>query len=369
MNKKLWIGIGIAAAVVGTFTLSVLQPLKADSQVEVVKLKQQKIEETLTASGTLTASKQQNVYFQPDRGELKKILVKPGQKVKSGQRLVEYNSDTVIAEKKQAELQVKTAKIQLDNLYKQKKKIGSTPATVDPMQGGIPQAAPVSKDEINQQIELAKLELERAKQQLSLIETRQGRLYVTSEFEGTVVQVNEQAGITAASAEPLVIIADLGQLKVTANISEYDALNVKAGQPVTVKTDALPDQEWKAEVEKVALLPKNSPDQIGQGDAQVTYPVEIQLKESVPMKLGSRLILEVHIASDQVMGIPISAIQEVNNESHVFVVEHGKAKQVKVKTGKRNVEFIEIVSGLQANDLVIVKPSPDLKNGSEVKVR
>ncbi|TCS94247.1 efflux RND transporter periplasmic adaptor subunit [Hazenella coriacea] len=368
MNKKLWIGIGIAAAVVGTFTLSVLQPFKTENHVEVVKLKEQKVEETLTTSGTLTAGKQQNVYLQPERGELKKVLVKPGQKVKKGQRLVEYDSESVLAEKKQAELQVKTAKVNLDNLYKQKKKIGSTAISADPMLGNIPPTS-ASKDEINQQIELAKLELERAKQQLSMTETRQGRLYVTSEFEGTIVQANEQAGIASASTEPLVIVADLSQLKVTANISEYDALNVKTGQPVAVKTDALPDQEWKATVEKIALLPKNSTDPLGQGEAQVTYPIEIQLKDSVPMKLGSRLIVEVHTASDQVTGIPISAIQEVNNESYVFVVNGGKAKQVKVKTGKRNVEFIEIVSGLQANDLVILKPGPDLKDGSEVKVQ
>nr|WP_258567815.1 efflux RND transporter periplasmic adaptor subunit [Paenactinomyces guangxiensis] len=331
----------------------------------------------MTTSGTLSAGNQQMVYLQPDRGELKKILVKPGQKVKKGDRLIEYENPTLKGEKEQAELQVQTAKVKLNSLYRQKKQLGKSTVTPSPNPGqgapGSPNPDPgmaASKEEIDQQIQLTRLELKQAQKQLELAKSRQNRLFVRAENNGTVVQINENQGAGQSASEPVVVVADLGQLKVTANISEYDALKVKEGQTAAIKTDALPDKKWSAQVEKIGLLPKkNLAAEAANEDAQVTYPVELNVKESVPMKLGSRLILEIVTSAAKVKALPQSAIKEQGEQTFVFVVEKGKAVQKTVKVGRSNEQFAEIVSGITADHQVIVNPTSELASGAEVKIR
>lgn len=376
MNKKIWIGVGIAAAVATMMTIAVLQRSHAEEPVKVTKLKQQVYVERLTTSGTLTAGKQQMVYLQPDRGDLKKVWVKPGQKVKEGDRLVEYENPTIDAEKDQAELQLKTAKVKLNSLYIQKKRLKQTASSapsgqVSPVNQGANTGA--TKEEIEQQIQLAKLELEQAEKQLDMVEAKESRLLVLSEQNGTVVQVNENAGAgtggTGAVAEPIVVVTDLSQLKVTANVSEYDALKVKEGQAVTIKTDAIPDQEWAAKVEKVGMLPKTNPAaEAADQEAQVTYPVDIKLEEAVPMKIGSRLMIQITTSNEWVNGLPQSAVKENGERNFVFVVEKGKAIQKPVKTGRSNGQIVEILSGITADQQVIVNPPADLKTGMEVEI-
>lgn len=374
MKKKIWIGLGIAAVIAGMITVSVLQQTDAAGPFQVTALKSQVIQERLTTSGTLAAGNQQMVYIQPDRGELKRILVKPGQKVKKGARLVEYENPALDGEKEQAELQIKTVNIRLNSLYKQRKELNKTSTTPPPddSERGAPTASPVSpvsKEEINQQIQLTKLELEQAKKQLEVVKTRISRLVVTSEQDGTVVEVNEHSGI-GTNTEPLVVVADLSQLKVTANISEYDAIKVKEGQKATIKSDVIPDEEWSAQVKTVGFLPKSNPvAEASNGEGQVIYPVELLLKEAVPIKLGSRLIVEITISADQVMSLPVSAVQEKEEQAFVYVVEQGKAMKKEVKTGKRDDQSIEIVSGITANQQVILAPSADLTSGTEVEIR
>ncbi|SEN59154.1 efflux RND transporter periplasmic adaptor subunit [Lihuaxuella thermophila] len=378
MNKKIWIGAGIAAAVAAMVTIAVVQKSRAEGPVKVTRLEQKMFVETLTTSGTLTAGKQQAVYLEPDRGDLKKILVKQGQKVKAGDRLIEYENPTLDAERDQAELQIKTAKVKLDGLYKQKKQLKQTPPPssvsgqiLAANQGGSPGSG---KDEIEQQIRLARLELDQAEKQLDMVKAKESRLFVTSEQNGTVVQVNENAGAgtggAATAAEPLVVVADLSQLKVTANVSEYDAIKVKAGQSVTIKTDAILDKEWTAKVEQVGFLPKtNQVAASADQDAQVTYPVDIKLEEAVPMKIGSRLIIEITTSKERVKGLPQSAVKENGEQNFVFVVEKGKAVQKPVKIGRSNGDIVEILSGISADQPVIVNPPADLRTGMEVEIR
>ena len=85
------------------------------------------------------------------------------------------------------------------------------------------------------------------------------------------------------------IVADLDDLKVRADVSELDVMKVKKGQSVTVRSDALPDEEWRGEVIRVGELPKSDEKVVaapGGGSGQVIYPVEVKLEKPLPLKLG-----------------------------------------------------------------------------------
>jgi len=372
VKKKVWIGFGIAAVIIVFVAVAALKKAQADEPVSVTQLGSHVLKETFTTSGLLEAGSQQAVYFQPERGELEKIWVKPGQKVKKGDRLIEYENPQLLAEKEQAEVQIKTAKVKLRSLYRQKRNAGSASRSVAGAgQPGMPPTGS-SKEEINQQIQLTELELEQAEKQLEVAKSRVNNLVVTSKVNGTVVQVDEQAGSSPSATNPVVVVADLSQIRVTANISEYDVLKVKEGQPVKLESDALPDQKWDGVVEQVAFLPKqNQPQGVSgsQDGAQVVYPVKIKVNQSLPVKIGSKLIVEISTSSEQVMGLPQAAVIDQDDQSYVFVVEKGEAVKKPVKVGKRNDQVVQILSGVSPQDDVIVSPPKDLAPGMEVKVR
>lgn len=370
MKKKVWIGLGVAALIITFVTVGVLKQLWSKETVTVTKLGTHNLQESFTTSGVLKAGNQQTVYYQAERGELKKVWVKPGQQVKKGDRLVEYENPQLRAEKEQMEMQIKSAEIRLNSLYRQRKNLNASQGEHEGAGEGVP-SMQSSKEELNQQIRLAQLELDQAKEQMKLVKERINHLVITSKISGTVVQVDEQAGNALNMNNPIVVVADLNEFHVTANVSEYDVMKVKEGQSVTLQSDALPDQKWTGEVKRVAYLPKQNQldEAAGNGGAQVVYPIEIKVNEAIPLKIGSKMIVEITISTQQIQGLPQEAIVEQNNETFVYVVENGKAVKKTVKIGKRNDRVVEILSGISPQDQVIVSPPEGLTPGMEVTVK
>ena len=93
---------------------------------------------------------------------------------------------------------------------------------------------------------------------------------------GTVARIDLKPGERVGPGAVVAVIADLSSWQVeTDDLTEIDVPAVSAGQPVTVKVDALPELTLKGEVESIgALFEERSGD--------VTYPVKIRLLEADP---------------------------------------------------------------------------------------
>lgn len=93
-----------------------------------------------------------------------------------------------------------------------------------------------------------------ARAELSSAEAAVERTRVRATVDGTVLQVFARVGeIAAASPEaPVLVIGDLSQLRVRAEVEERDASKVHVGQGVVLKTDAYPDREFTGKVATVA---------------------------------------------------------------------------------------------------------------------
>ncbi|WP_124726358.1 efflux RND transporter periplasmic adaptor subunit [Staphylospora marina] len=367
MRKKIWIGGGIIALVMLMIGLAVWKKQTPDDILEGTRLTPRNLGETFTVSGSVDTVDRQTVHLQPDRGELKKIWVKAGQRVKPGDKLVEYENPTLRAEQEQVELQIRAARVKLNYLEKQKKNLGK-PSTSAGAAAGSPMPG-TTKDELNQQIELTRLELKQAEKQRELVRERIRRQVVTATIAGTVVEVNPRGGTGADATAPLVQVADLSKILVTANVSEFDVIKLKPGMGVDIRSEAMPDKSWTGKVERIADLPKAQGPEVGGGESQVLYPVEIRPNEALPFRIGTRLIVEIKVTGEQVNALPESAIVEEGDKFYVFVVENGKAVRKEVKIGQRNGEYVQVVSGLTAQETVLADPPKDLRPGEEVTVR
>jgi multidrug resistance efflux pump len=95
-------------------------------------------------------------------------------------------------------------------------------------------------------------------------------------FGGIIAQLNIKAGEPAPANQPAVVLADLSGWQIeTEDVTEIKVPDIKVGQPVTIKIDALPDATLKGEVREISALA-----QVKSGD--VVYPVKITVLESDP---------------------------------------------------------------------------------------
>jgi multidrug resistance efflux pump len=95
-------------------------------------------------------------------------------------------------------------------------------------------------------------------------------------FDGVVAKLNLKAGELPPSNQPAVVLADLSGWRIeTGDVTEIKVPDIRAGQSVTIKLDALPDLALKGVVESIGAV-----SQIKSGD--VVYPVKIEVLGNDP---------------------------------------------------------------------------------------
>ncbi|MDR6227014.1 efflux RND transporter periplasmic adaptor subunit [Desmospora profundinema] len=353
--KKAGIGAAIVVTIAGMIAFSYYQSEGGKTQeVEVLRLKQETFTETIMTSGVLESRKQQQEYFQAERGTVEEIHVKPGDSVDKGDALVRYGSPDGGGEIRQAELGLEQAKLSRSDLYRQLENIRK-------QAGG--RGSDAEKDVLHQ-IRVADLEVAQAESQLSQARQKYAGLIIKSEQKGTVIRVNPSVQM-GENGGPMITVADLKQLKVDAEVSEFDAVKVKEGQSVIVRSDSVEKGEWMGTVKEVAFAPEER----GKAESsQVVFPVEIHLDDPPPLKLGSNLVVEITITEKKALGLPASAVVERNDRDVVFVVEKGIVREREVKTGTSDSDHVEILSGVGKTDSIVAAPPEDLSSGAEVVI-
>ncbi|MFC7442710.1 hypothetical protein [Laceyella putida] len=79
--------------------------------------------------------------------------------------------------------------------------------------------------------------------------------------------------------------------------------------------------------------------------------------------------MDIVTSNAEAMSLPATAVVEREEQQVVYVVREGKAVEKAVRVGKRNEQWVEILSGLLASDQVVVNPSKGLVNGMDVNVQ
>jgi HlyD family secretion protein len=211
------------------------------------------------------------------------------------------------------------------------------------------------------------------------------------------------------NSSPLMTIADMSDVNVEVKVDETDIANVKLGQPAKVKVDALGETEIAGEVIEIG---HSAVTRSGQTIAQSTnsqeakdFKVVIKLKaeQDTLNKLRPGMSATATVTTDtrlNLLAIPIQAlvIKDLNEERNkankkpgqpeppappkdqaakkreevqgVFIVKDGKATFVEVKTGITGETDIEVLSGLNEKDQIVIGPFRQLRNlstGTAVK--
>lgn len=190
---------------------------------------------------------------------------------------------------------------------------------------------------------------------------------IIAPMDGTVVSVTQKEGTTVnamQSAPTIVTLADLSQMRIKAQISEADVINVRAGLPAYFNIIGNSEQKFDATLKGIEPAPENI-STTSSSDTAVYYIGYLDV-DNADGKFKIDMTAQVHIITDSVkntLTIPASALKKDKGGYRVQVVgADGIAQSVAVEVGLNNRINAQIKSGLKAGDKVVIGEEDGTKN-------
>jgi len=170
---------------------------------------------------------------------------------------------------------------------------------------------------------------------------------VVAPFDGTVADIYVQPGQSVGSSTQALALADLSHLGIAITLSEVDEPKVQAGQQVQVTLDADPGAVITGTVTEVDLVGVTT-------QGVVNYAATVMLSDSTGtirpgMNASANIILQQR---ENVVLVPNRAVQTVGNRKTATVLYKGQLIVVPVTLGLSGDSQSEVLSGLQAGDVV-----------------
>jgi membrane fusion protein (multidrug efflux system) len=216
-------------------------------------------------------------------------------------------------------------------------------------------------DDIVARLALTQGDVARAKAGLEMAAEKLTKVKIFAPMAGSVKEKKVTAGDYVRNGTFLVSIIRTDPVKLSFSISEKDVGRLRMGQDVVFVVDAFPGREFRGQVKTIypSIEEKTRSLQV---EAVVPNP-----NQTLKPGLFARATLYTGPAQNTVV-VPITALLYDNSTTKLFVVEGERAKERKVKIGRKYGEFMEIVEGLQAKEIVVTVGQNNLMEGVLVNV-
>jgi HlyD family secretion protein len=173
--------------------------------------------------------------------------------------------------------------------------------------------------------------------------------------------------------EYLFVVADIRKVRVAIDVPEIDSGSVKLGDPVTIQIQALGNQPISGSDIKVTRTSHALDPQAR------TLRVEIDLDNKDGKYFpGAYAYVRIHIDLAPVRAVPAKALSKAGETMACFFLQDGKAVRTKVKAGRSDGEWTEVVTWLKpgtndwvpftGEETIIANPPPNLADGATVEV-
>lgn len=181
---------------------------------------------------------------------------------------------------------------------------------------------------------------------------------IRSPRKAILTYINNQIGAQVSQGSQLAVISDLSHFKVEGEIADTYSDRVAAGGKAIVKIGS---EKLEGTVSSVTPLSKNG-----------VISFTVQLNEDNNRRLRSGLKTDVYVMNavkEDVMRIANASYYVGRGEYELFVRNSDKEiVKRKVQLGDSNFEFVEVASGLQPGDQVVVSDMSNYKNKNKLKL-
>lgn len=399
-SKKWFIGLSLVFAllVLLYFFRNSLQSSLEASKIRTAVAEMGSIENTLTASGEVIPAFEQSITS-PIKASIKKVFFSTGAAVKAGQPIMDLDKSLTLIEleKLKDQLALKQnsiGKLKMDldkKIYDSDISDKIKSLTINRLKadledtkrlqkvGGRTQEDVTKAENILKIAELEKAQLEnelnyhrksvganvRESELNAQIESKnlkelQHKITmadIVADRAGVLTWVNDKIGSAVNEGEMLAKLADLGSFRVEGSCSDTYSDQLKVGIPVIVKVN---------EISLRGIVVQIKPS-VANGIVQFS----IALDDNKHASLRPNMKVEVFIVTNRIA----NAVRVANGpafngkrKTSVFVLENGIAKRREVEIGLSNFDFVEIKSGIQAGEKVIITDLSQYEHLKEIKI-
>jgi len=316
------------------------QPTKPKPLVVTQAVQKGEIANTLELTGSVEATRVARLAS-PAEGPVSDARIREGDAIRQGQRLLS------IGRKKATEAMLASAE---QDLKTEKEELVRIEKLVE--SGAIP------KD----QLQLAKAKHARMTAQLEKMKESSADYDIEAPWDGIISKVLIADGNYVAARNVLVEIFDPSSLVVRTAVPEAKSQDIQLAMEVSMKLDAYNGKSFRGKV--VRIYPEL--------DRRMrTRTAEVELVDEAKLVPGmfARLSLKLRSAKDALV-VPSEAVIVTPKGLRVaYVVEGGKAVQRKVVIGIEGAGKVQIVSGVQPEEQIVIAGNEKLKDGVEVRVQ
>ena len=281
-------------------------------------------EEFVSIEGTLKAN--EYVTLRPEvEGRVREIYFTSSQRVKKGDKILKIEDATYKAYLEEAEAKLELARSKYERALALLKKQAGTVK---------------EKDETYAGWQISKAEVEKTRSQLK-------KTLIVAPFDGIVGLKNLSVGAYVKPGDEIVVLSDVGTMKVEFSVSETHLDKIQPGKEITLEIDGFPDNIFRATIEAIDanVDPLNHTLKV-----RASFP-NINDGELKP-GLFARVKLLVSSHADAVM-LPDSAVESRGTREYVYLVKNGSAVEAPIRVGGRNGKQVEILGGINPDDMVV----------------
>ena len=345
-------------------------------EVELATIERGTVEATVvnTRAGTIKAC--QRARLSPTSGgQIVKLWVREGDRVKAGQPLLELWNRDLAAQRDLATRQLSTSEarrseacIMADNARRDAERTQqlADKGFVSPQSGETARAEARARQA---NCDALAADVKRAQAQIRVSAAGLERTTLTAPFPGIVARVTGEVGeYTTPSppgiaTPPAVDLIDDTCLYVSAPMDEVDAPRIKPGQPARITLDAMAGQTFSGKVRRIAPYVTEVEKQARTVDVEADFDTPPKQGLLVGYSADVEAIIE---RRDNVLRVPTQAIQQ---DGTVLMLGAGDKLEARtLKTGLANWAFTEVMSGLVAGDRVLLSfDQENVKAGVRVR--
>ena len=355
MKVRFWVILIILASIIGL--AAYLLGGAKDRVVKLVSVEKGQIKNSIRVTGRVINDKTVTMTALVN-GQIEGMLVQKGDHVRTDQVLAYldkriadaelHKAEAVLAREQQA---VTEARAKYSRMKNVKASGGSSQQMIDDAQA---------------EFNAAQARLRVAQAELNVARIHREKIELRAPFPGVITEKTTEKGQwVEAGTKLFTLVGDEGR-EIEIKVDAGDSGSIKMGQQVLLTCDAYPGVEWQEKIHWIA--PSIIQDE--KNEAVNTFAVRISLGKTAPaLLLGQQVDTYVVVAQkDDVLRLPYAALIGEFGDYKVAFVEQGQVKMKPIKTGLEDDTHIEILSGVNEGDQVILVEGKPLKEDQLVSV-
>ena len=331
--------------------------------VDVVDVRE--IRDTQTVIGQLVATRRSTVATRI-AGIVDSVAFEVGDQVRKDQALVTLDNSRIRLDKSSAQASVRVAEAAMrvaetrlklaEQTFARQEALAKSAAFSRSRYQDLELAAVQSRNEYAQ----AEAQLQSVKSSLELAEYELSHTVIKAPFEGIIISQQAQPGQYVAQGGTVATLLDINNLEVEADVPANIANGLREG----VRVEALFEGGARRQVVVRSTIPVQN---VSTRTRPVRFSARFDDLGEFQIAIGSSVSLQMPVsAARKVVSAPKDALLQAGGSWIVYVVEDGVAKRRAVALGQAVGERMEITSGLQSGEMVVVRGNERLRPGQPV---